>query len=190
MKKIKLKVNEIFYSIQGEGANVGMPAIFIRLSGCNLHCDFCDTQHGRFIEMSVEQILQKIKEYDCKNIIWTGGEPTLQLTDEILIYFADYYNCIETNGTNNIPKRINYIAVSPKVDTDILEENFISVEEIRLPVRKGDIIPNIAYLPEANHYFLSPIDVSQENIDYCLKLIKENPKWKLSAQLHKILKIQ
>lgn len=192
MKDIKLKVNEIFYSIQGEGANTGMPAVFIRLSGCNLKCPFCDTHHKTFTGMSIKEIRNKIEEYNCKNIVWTGGEPTLQLTSRIVSKFKDYYQCIETNGTNEVPYDIDYVACSPKKDLEELEDIIGYVDEIRLPVKKGDIIPNIAYLPKVRNenYYLSPIDISQENIDYCLKLIKENPKWKLSVQMHKLLKIQ
>ena len=194
MKDInRLKVNEIFYSIQGEGANAGMPAVFVRLSGCNLNCAFCDTKHEEYTEMTIEQIRQKVAEYRCRNIIWTGGEPTLQLTDEIVRRFKEYYNHIETNGTRKIPIRhIDYVSLSPKkVDRDAFDENDIMlVDEIRLPIKVGDIIPKMSHLPTAAYYFLSPIDASQENINYCLEQIKIYPQWRLSVQLHKLLNIK
>jgi organic radical activating enzyme len=191
MNDIKLKVNEIFYSIQGEGANAGMPAVFIRLSGCNKSCPFCDTQHEAYTEMTVAAIIAEVNKYDpCGTIIWTGGEPTLQLTDEILKHFGTFYNCIETNGTNPVPESIEYIACSPKVPTGLLNKNFKWLNEIRYPIKKGDVLPDIDLLPDADNYFVSPIDVSKENIDYCLKQIKENPQWRLSVQVHKLLKIQ
>ena len=90
----KINVVEIFRSIQGEGANVGTDATFIRLTGCNCNCSFCDTDYDKRTEYTVEALLKKVKKLGSKNIIWTGGEPTLQLTEEILDYFADYYNCI------------------------------------------------------------------------------------------------
>ena len=190
MRETKLKVNEIFYSIQGEGANTGMPAIFIRLSGCNLRCPFCDTKHEKFTEMYVDEVLQEVKKYDCLNIVWTGGEPTLQLTDEILSEFQNYYNCIETNGTKPLPELIDYIACSPKVPIGILNKNFHYVDEFRYPVKVGDELPDIDILPNAEHYYISPIDVSPENIEYCTNLIKTNLQWKLSIQIHKLLNLK
>ena len=180
----KIKVNEIFYSIQGEGANAGMSAVFVRLSGCNLQCSFCDTKHESYTEVTVEKLKHEVEKYNCKNIIWTGGEPTMQLTNDILELFENYFNCIETNGTNPVPSRIDYIACSPKMETKLPYVN-----EIRLPIKKGDKLPDISIMPKAQNYYISPIDVSKENIDYCLELIKENPQWKLSIQIHKLLKI-
>ncbi|MDP4290758.1 MAG: 7-carboxy-7-deazaguanine synthase QueE [Bacteroidota bacterium] len=195
----KLKVVEIFYSIQGEGANTGMPAIFIRLSGCNLNCWYCDTEWHQFTEMTVREILDQIGQYPCRNIIWTGGEPTLQLTDEILGQFIGYYHCIETNGTNPVPNGINYISCSPKVTPQLLKKNFSFIDEIRYPLNKGDKLPGIEELPPADHYLVSPLflgvenkrmELSQENIDFCLDFVKNNPGWKLSIQLHKLLNIK
>jgi len=194
----KLKVVEIFYSIQGEGANTGMPAIFIRLSGCNLNCWFCDTEWHKYIEMSIPDILNNIQQYPCKNIIWTGGEPTLQLTDEILSHFEGYYHCIETNGTHPVPSRIDYISCSPKVSPATLKRNFLFIDELRFPLNKNEKLPAIEELPRAKNYYISPLflgtdkerkDLNQENIDYCIDYILHNPGWKLSIQLHKLLNI-
>ncbi|MDR0754555.1 MAG: 7-carboxy-7-deazaguanine synthase QueE [Prevotellaceae bacterium] len=190
MNAIRLKINEIFYSLQGEGANAGMPAIFIRFAGCNLKCDFCDTRHEDYKMYSIEEVIKKIKVFDCKNIIWTGGEPTLQLTDEVLIHFKEYYHCIETNGTNKVPSLINYVVCSPKVKRNLLTNFKNGVNELRYPIKEGDILPCISKIPQAKHYYISPIDANRRNINYCIKLIKENPQWKLSLQMHKILKIR
>jgi len=190
MKEISLKVNELFYSIQGEGANLGMPAVFIRLAGCNLNCPFCDTSHEAYDEMSISAIKAEVEKYNCPNIIWTGGEPTLQLTDEIVSLFKNYYQCIETNGTNKLPSGINYIACSAKAPTELLNKNFKEVNELRLPIKQGDKLPDMGLLPKATHYYVSPIDVSKENLDYCLQLLAENPLWRLSVQLHKLLGIR
>jgi 7-carboxy-7-deazaguanine synthase len=195
----KLKVVEIFYSIQGEGANTGMPAIFIRLSGCNLNCWYCDTEWHNFIEISIHEILNTIQQYPCKNIIWTGGEPTLQLTDEMLNHFEGYFHCIETNGTNPVPAGIDYISCSPKVSPETLKRNFLFIDELRYPLGKGEKLPKIEALPHAKNYFISPLflgdekermDLNRENIDYCIDYILNNPGWKLSIQLHKLLDIQ
>ncbi|MCL2098050.1 MAG: 7-carboxy-7-deazaguanine synthase QueE [Bacteroidales bacterium] len=190
MKEISLKVNELFYSIQGEGANTGMSAVFIRLADCNLQCPFCDTQHETFSEMSIADIKAEVEQYNCPNIIWTGGEPTLQLTDEIVAYFKKYFQCIETNGTRQVPSGIDYIACSAKAPLELLHKNFEKIDEIRCPIQKGDVIPEIALLPKAKRYYLSPIDASAENVAYCLQLIAQNPAWRLSVQLHKLLGVK
>jgi organic radical activating enzyme len=189
MNKTKLLVNEIFFSIQGEGANTGMPAVFIRLSGCNLKCDFCDTKHDTYNEMTVAEVKAEVEKYKCLNIIWTGGEPTLQLTTEILSYFSDYRNCLETNGTRQVSHLINYLACSPKDGAKITQKIGFA-HEIRIPIKKGDRLPDLSTLPEADNYYVSPIDVSKENIDYCMELVKQNQRWKLSIQLHKLLNIR
>ena len=195
----KLKVVEIFYSIQGEGANSGMPAIFIRLSGCNLNCWYCDTEWHKYTEMSIPEIQNNIQQYPCESIIWTGGEPTLQLTDEMLNHFEGYYHCIETNGTNPVPAGIDYISCSPKVPPATLKRNFLFIDELRFPLEKGEKLPKIEELPQAKNYYISPLflgtenermELNRENIDYCIDYILNNPGWKLSVQIHKLLKIQ
>jgi organic radical activating enzyme len=189
MSAIRLKINEIFYSIQGEGANAGMPAIFIRLSGCNLKCPYCDTDHNDYREYSIKELIEKIENFDCRNIIWTGGEPTLQLTDEILEHFKGYYHCIETNGTNKVPSLIDYVVCSPKIKRKLMANFKDGVDELRYPIKEGDKLPDISKVPHASHYYVSPVDITKRNINYCIKLIKKNPQWKISVQMHKLLKI-
>jgi organic radical activating enzyme len=189
-----LKVIEIFQSLQGEGANVGLSCVFIRLAGCNMSCPFCDTIWDGGTEMSVLEILSQVKQFNVTTIVWTGGEPTLQLTDEVLGYFAEYKNCIETNGSNKVPDLIDYVAVSPKVPASVVCNNFKFVDEIRYAVSLNDPIPDFTELPPANNYYLSPIfdnlKLNRKNVNYCLRVIEENPKWKLSIQMHKLLKIR
>lgn len=202
--EISLNVVEIFQSIQGEGANVGRSAIFIRLSGCNKACWYCDTDWSKGDSMSVSQILDEVKKYSKSDeypnnlIIWTGGEPTLQLTNEVLDYFSEYYNCIETNGTNPVPSKIQYISCSPKVSPEILKANFERVNELRYPISVGDLLPDISELPEADNYFVSPVFLGEEkkrfqqvdeNVKYAIDFVSMNPKWRLSLQLHKLLNI-
>ena len=108
---MQMKINEIFYSIQGEGMWIGSPNIFIRTAGCNLRCSFCDTTYAykRGTEMSVQKILQEVKKYSCTNICVTGGEPLLQKDILILIRTLlqkNYNICIETNGSIDIKKFI------------------------------------------------------------------------------------
>ncbi|MDR1544831.1 MAG: 7-carboxy-7-deazaguanine synthase QueE [Prevotellaceae bacterium] len=196
----RLSVVEIFYSLQGEGANMGKPAVFIRLAGCNLNCSFCDTEWKNGTEMSVEEILLEVRKYPSKMLIWTGGEPTLQLDDDVLASFSDFYNCIETNGTNPVPKGMDYIACSPKVSCKILQKNFVFVNEFRFPVQKNDVLPAISELPKAENYIVSPIfskkikggidKKNAENLTFCIDFVKRNPEWRLSFQSHKLLEIE
>ena len=192
---MKLIINEIFYSLQGEGARAGRPSIFIRLSKCNLRCSFCDTEYDSGEEMSLEEIHKDIEKFGCKWIVWTGGEPTLQLTDEIVAFFKSkgYMQAIETNGTRKVPQGIDYITCSPKQHFERIKELILHAHELRFPMVKGDELPNLQELPEADNYLLSPIfdanKLNKENLVYCVKLIKENPQWSLSVQLHKLIKI-
>lgn len=201
----KLKVVEIFRSIQGEGANSGKQAIFIRLSNCNLNCWFCDTDWNRGTEMTVNEVMEEVEKLQCSFIIWTGGEPTLQLTDEIVRLFGErgFYQAIETNGTNKVPDGIDYITCSPKVSAKLLKRSFDDncvVNELRYPFGVGEVEPpTIDELPMALNYFVSPIflgnekqrfEYSPENIQACLDFINKDPRWKLSLQIHKILNIR
>jgi len=107
-----MKINEIFYSIQGEGKWVGLPNIFIRTTGCNLRCNFCDTKYAyeNGENMSINEIYTSIKNYNCKNICVTGGEPLIQEETLKLIDFLlkkDYKMCLETNGSLDIKDFVN-----------------------------------------------------------------------------------
>lgn len=193
---MKLTVNEIFYSLQGEGGRSGEASIFIRLTKCNLACSFCDTDFADGNEMTVEEILKEISKYPCQWIIWTGGEPTIQLRDEHLAVFREkgYKQAIETNGTRRVPSMIDYITCSPKQDYESIKSRIPRVDEIRMPITKGDSIPEIGIFPKADNYFLSPVfDADKMNIDnvsYCVELIKKHPEWRLSLQVHKLIHIE
>jgi organic radical activating enzyme len=196
---MNLKVNEIFWSVQAEGANTGMPAIFIRLAGCNLKCDFCDTEYQTYIEMSIEEIQEEISQYPCKTIIWTGGEPLLQLTTEILFQFTKYINILETNGTKIIPNIFNYITCSPKVTVGRLLESLNRVNiigEFRYTF-PGDIPEFSLVKGLAFNFYISPIlsdglkvhdrRKNKENINGAIEYVKTHPDWKLSIQIHKLV---
>lgn len=193
---MNLNVNEIFYSLQGEGGRTGQASIFIRLAKCNLACSFCDTDFERGVKMTPGEVLDEINQYGCKWIIWTGGEPALQLTDAIVAFFKDagYLQAIETNGTRKIPAGIDYITCSPKQDFEKVRELIPHVDELRFPIQKGDPLSDISILPETARYLLSPIfdnkRIIQENVDYCISLIKDNPQWALSLQIHKLIGIR
>ena len=194
---MKLNVNEIFYSLQGEGGRVGEASVFIRLTRCNLDCDFCDTDFESGQDVSLEEILSEISQYPCTWIIWTGGEPTLQLTDEILLFFKSkgYKQAIESNGLKPLSKFLDYTVCSPKGDNLVfIKKVNPKVNEIRLPVRMGEKLPGFEQLPEAENYFLSPVftfdpQITAKNIDYCVELVKNHPQWRLSVQMHKLINI-
>lgn len=193
---MNLKIVEIFHSIQGEGYNSGMSAIFIRLSNCNLNCSFCDTDWSKGDVMTIKEIKDKISKYNCKNIIWTGGEPTLQLDKEILSHFSEYFNCIETNGTRKVPEGIDYISCSPKIGYEMLHDIFPDgVDEFRYV--SAYKLPDISLLPKATNYYISPLFLGKEkdeinfsHINKCIEIVKKENKWKLSIQIHKILKVR
>lgn len=117
------KVNEIFFTLQGEGAHSGIPAVFLRFSGCNLRCPWCDTDFAEYTEMTAEQILNEMLSlYDVPNerrkmCVLTGGEPSLQVDKALIdaLHAAGFYICIETNGTHPLPEGIDWITCSPKM---------------------------------------------------------------------------
>ncbi len=207
-----LKVNEIFHSLQGEGCCSGKPAVFLRLANCNLKCDFCDTEFISYKEMSYEEILNKILEYDCKFLVITGGEPLLQLNENVeFISFIKkriFLIAIETNGSIK-PAFNNFdiLSISPKVAEHVLVknfENFIKLNrinykiifELKYLIHENSNIPQP--LLKTNYRYLSPIfngdQPNKKNIDRCIQLLKEQKysyptEFKLSLQLHKIIGI-
>ena len=193
---MNLKVKEIFYSLQGEGGRQGAASIFIRLSGCNLKCDFCDTDFSGGEDRSLEEILLTVSKVPCKWIVWTGGEPTLQLTDECLLFFKQegFFLAIESNGHSRLSGLLDYTVVSPKGQTNYAKKMNPRVDEIRLPIRENDPVPSLESLPEADYYFLSPIFTENQaetkaNIEYCVEMVKQYPEWRLSLQVHKMIGI-
>ena len=194
---MNLKISEIFYSLQGEGLRIGTPTIFIRLQGCKAKyaCAAmgikCDTEFESGKEYSIEQLYEFIKDMPSKEITWTGGEPTDQLTEDIVEYFKNknYYQAIETSGLNPVPKGIDFICISPKVAEHIIKKNFPKgCNELRYVRHKGQDIPNPSIVAE--HYWISPhsdgFTINSENLKHCIDLCLQNPKWKLSIQNHKV----
>lgn len=193
---LKLRINEIFYSLQGEGARKGSANIFVRFAHCNLSCGYCDTEFETYTELELQDILNECRQYDCPNILFTGGEPLLQLTKDIVRFFKNegYYIAIETNGTIRPPDGIDWITVSPKVEEGILESNFkdIRINELRYVRNVSQGIPRPQV--KADYYFLSPEFNGeypiQENIEHCIELVMKHPTWRLSVQEHKLLGIR
>ena len=161
------KINEIFYSLQGEGFHTGTAAIFIRFSGCNLKCDFCDTIHESGEFLSDEEILQRISSFQSKHVVLTGGEPSLWIDEEFVgkLKSAGYYVQIETHGTHAINKanELKVVFTSPS-----FVEKFTNFN--------------------SQHRFLQPLSCGNtaEVVDYILK----HPQWRMSLQTHKLIDIQ
>ncbi len=193
---LKLRVNEIFYSLQGEGSRKGSANIFVRFAYCNLECGFCDTEFESFRELSAEELLGECSHFPCKNIIFTGGEPLLQLTADVVRGFkkAGYFLAIETNGSITPPRGLDWITVSPKVAEHVLARKFnrVHVNELKYVRNKSQGIPHNKI--KADYYYISPeFDgdyPNKDNIQHCIDLVKKNPEWRLSVQEHKLLKIR
>ena len=195
-------ISEIFYSLQGEGKRAGEPSIFIRLTGCSAkHACYasgvrCDTEFESGKEMSNDDILSWIALHasSCKWIVWTGGEPADQLTDEVVEFFNQQglKQAMETSGIKPVPKGLSWVTLSPKVAEHVLEKNFPSgVEEIKYIRHTGQDIPKPKVA--ALYKFLSPhfdgINPNNENVRHCIELCLKNPDWSLSIQQHKLWQI-
>lgn len=173
------RVNEIFYTLQGEGAHSGIPAVFIRFSGCNLCCPWCDTDFASFTEMSVDAIVAEvISLYALPNerrkmVVLTGGEPSMQVDSTLIdaLHHAGFYICIETNGTRVLPNGIDWITCSPKMKN---ERRTVHGEcsPTKLALRKVNEVKVVftgTYNPdiwrehlEAEHWLLQPLRYTGE----------------------------
>ena len=179
------KINEIFYSLQGEGFFTGTAAIFIRFSGCNLKCDFCDTLHESGEFLSDEEILQKISLFESKHIVLTGGEPSLWIDEEFVgkLKSAGYYVQIETNGTHPIPQNVDWITCSPK-DAPLAINK---ANELKVVFTSQSFVEKFTNF-NSQHRFLQPLSCGNtaEVVDYILK----HPQWRMSLQTHTLINIQ
>lgn len=189
-------INEIFYSLQGEGFYSGRPAVFVRFSGCNLRCPFCDTDHSAFTMMSEEDIVRKAAEFPARFVVLTGGEPSLFITETLVALFheAGFYIAVETNGTHVLPEGIDWITLSPK-DTvcDNAHVVLTHADEVKVIFGAGNP-EDYLHIPAA-HYYLQPCDegdaaVNARNAEACIDYCKAHPVWNLSLQVHKMLGIR
>lgn len=194
-----MKVNEIFFSLQGEGFYSGTAAVFVRLSGCNLQCPFCDTEHGNGVEMTEEEIVAEVAKYPARLVVVTGGEPSLQLTESLVdkLHSKDKFVSVETNGTHPLPSNVDWITLSPK-DLFLGAEAKVvlpAVDEIKV-VYDGEHEPHTYPDIKCTHRrFLQPCDTGDaarnaEIVNSAVEYIKRDPRWKLSLQIHKILNIR
>ena len=202
-----MKINEIFYSIQGEGKWGGLPNIFIRTTGCNLRCSFCDTKYAYEdgVEYSIKNILTKISKYKCQYVCITGGEPLLQ--DDVIeliknLFNKDYFVIIETNGSISIKKIVKFkdlvISLDVKCPSSKMDKEN-KLENIKL-LRKNDQLKFIVKDKKDYIYTKNIIGKYKPTCDVFIQPIwGENPKkiadWivadelnvKFSLQLHKII---
>ncbi len=184
MKKT-YRINEIFYSLQGEGRYTGTPAVFLRMSGCNRTCDFCDTDHTAATAMTAGEIADAIAVFPARHIVITGGEPTLQLDDTLLNTVKDlgFYVQIETNGTRPVPSGVDWVTCSPKDGPWDIDR----IDELKIVYQEQDVEAIAAALPEPRLHYLQPC--SGLNIDETVRYILGNPRWRLSLQTHKLINI-
>jgi organic radical activating enzyme len=191
------RINDIFYSLQGEGHYVGTPAIFIRFSGCNLHCSFCDTDFSSYQKMSDADIINKVEALRKAEvtpadqmkpmIVLTGGEPSLQV-DSLLIesfHALGYYVAMESNGTVDVPENLDWLTISPKENIKVKKCNELKcIFDECMEVSTRGIL--------ADYYYLQPCDTgdtlrNQDIVYNCIKYIKQHPMWRLSLQTHKLI---
>lgn len=179
------KINEIFYSLQGEGFHTGTPAVFVRFSGCNLKCHFCDTQHEQGRMMTDEEIVREVMKYPAHFVILTGGEPSLWIDDAFiqLLRATGKYICIETNGTHALPSGIDWVTCSPKKDGPVVLEK---MDEIKVVYEGQDLTPYESF--PATYFFLQPC--SGLNTAETVECVLRRPRWRLSLQTHKLIDIR
>lgn len=192
----RYRVNEIFYSLQGEGVRAGTPNLFLRFSRCNLECRVethgfdCDTEFESGRWMTLPEIVAELRQLSpvCDWVILTGGEPALQADAELIdgLHAAGCKLAIETNGSVELPAGIDWITVSPKVAEHAIRQR--RAHEVKYVRGYGQGVPKTVV--EAEHYLISPAfegeSVSLRTLDWCIRLCKENPPWRLSMQQHKL----
>ncbi|HJW56144.1 MAG TPA: 7-carboxy-7-deazaguanine synthase [Burkholderiaceae bacterium] len=206
-------IKEIFYTLQGEGAQAGRPAIFCRFSGCNLWsgresdranavCKFCDTDFvgvdgelgGKYADSdSLARTIDNLwpVAYQLgKYVVFTGGEPLLQLNDALIgsMHALGFEIAIETNGTIPAPSGVDWICVSPKAGSELVvrtgNELKVVIPQVEQSLRDYEFL-------EFEHFFVQPMDGPdlERNTRLAIDTCKRNPKWRLSLQIHKLLQI-
>lgn len=195
------RVNELFFSIQGEGRLVGTPMVFVRFSDCNLRCSVqnagfdCDTEFLSGGDLDLDTIFARATELNPNRgwLLCTGGEPALQV-DEPFVQRAKsegWRLAIETNGTLSLPEGFDWICVSPKTAEHTLRQR--TAHEVKYVRQHGMQIPDPSI--EAAHYLISPAfqpdgSVKKDDLLWCTQLVKAHPQWSLSIQSHKLLGVR
>lgn len=197
MPPLSWNVSEIFYSIQGEGRHTGMPAVFLRLSGCSMGCSFCDTKYAFAPGQAMNslQILVALAQYPCKTVVVTGGEPAEQDLPALIgtLKSAGHMVHIETNGAHDCDvSQADFVCVSPK--KTVAKEMLKKADVIKLVVGAQTTLQEIEkyypYETDTTTLYLQPESNLQENITKCLQLVKQHPSARISVQLHKLLNVK
>ncbi len=196
------KVNEIFYSLQGEGHHAGVAAVFVRFSGCNLRCPFCDTDHSSFRPMTDPEIFAEVSPYPAEWVILTGGEPAMAIDSRFVRDLKQETGkkvAIETNGTFPLPEEIDWVTVSPKGDISGCEAEVRAAhaDEIKVVNVGQDLEPYFELpcrKPETLMYlqpcYVDDPDARARNQQQTVERVLADPRWKLSAQIHRFLQIR
>ena len=189
-----MKINEIFCSIQGEGHFTGTASVFIRTSGCNLRCPFCDTRHEEGWEMSIEEIAIAAASYSPRHAVITGGEPSLQPELPQLVealHEVGFFVQIETNGTHPLPSGIDWVTCSPKILTKTI---VLTPHELKVVFEGQDMQPfEQRFHPQV--WSLQPCDTGDktrnaELVSATVQYILQHPQWHLSLQTHKLIGVR
>lgn len=197
------KINEIFYSLQGEGAHTGCPSVFVRFSGCNKRCSFCDTKHEDGTQMTDEEIIEEVNKYPARWIILTGGEPTMWIDNEFVGRLKRETGknvAIETNGSLPVPEEVDWVTVSPKCGMEGAGDYPIRVEradELKVVDVGQDLEQYFSYPcvgPDTRFYlqpcFVADSEECMANTNRTVSRILADPRWTLSLQTHRLLNIR
>ena len=194
------KINEIFHSLQGEGFHSGTPAVFVRFSGCNLRCEFCDTQHQQGTKMSLQTIVSEVNKYPTAPLlVLTGGEPSLFIDEEFVSALKTGTGkmiAIETNGTRELPQNIDWVTLSPKSAFAGGEAEYCVLtrcDELKV-VYLGQDLSQYDMI-ETAHRFLQPCyspdaTLCRQYMQECVEAVMSHPQWRLSLQIHRYLGIR
>lgn len=207
---MRYKINELFYSLKGEGLYTGVPMTFIRLAGCNLKCEFCDTNHESFTWYTEREILDWVREFPTRRVVITGGEPTIynlaSLTQALVDH--DMFIHLETNGMLPLQNHFDWVAVSPK--NEVLDRDTVwAAHEVKFLIGQPgweDLIHDVLrrYPNELinTKLMVMPIakswkegnrteeDIINENTLEAIEFCKKDPRFRFCIQLHKYLGIK
>ena len=187
------RVNEIFYSLQGEGMRAGEPSVFVRFSGCNLRCPWCDTVFDTYTLMMADDISREVTRLNGNSVatwvVLTGGEPLLQVDDNLIdtLHQAGYKVAVETNGTVVPPPSVDRITCSPKEGSRPVIRHADEVKVVYTGVDPEHWREEI----KADHWLLQPLYRNgKDNVKETVEYILTHPDWRLSLQVHKYLGIK
>ena len=200
-------VKEVFYTLQGEGANTGRPAVFLRFAGCNLWtgreedrssaiCQFCDTDFLGGTKFATADLLAAVVSAEWRSadrpfVVITGGEPLLQLDQPLIdaLHNHGLEIAIETNGTLPAPSGIDWVCVSPKANAAFVQT---SGDELKVVYPQPGMMLERFERLDFRHFFVQPMDGPdvEQNTELAARYCLEHPRWRLSLQTHKLLGIR